>query len=82
VSYHLVDNVDGVREDGGLEPSARERGEQPLEPEAGVVEVGAGDPREARLVERLRRLQHYGAHALQRVHIAGDATASSRSGHL
>jgi|UniRef100_A0A804P880 hypothetical protein len=77
-TYHLVDDVDGVAEVGCLEPGGRERGEQPLESDGRVVEVGAGDPREPRLVERLRRLEHDGAHALQRLQFA----ASRTGGHL
>jgi hypothetical protein len=48
--YHLIDDVDGVAEVGSLEPRGGERPEQPVKAEAGVVEVGAGDPREPRLV--------------------------------
>uniref|UniRef100_J3MXJ0 Uncharacterized protein n=1 Tax=Oryza brachyantha TaxID=4533 RepID=J3MXJ0_ORYBR len=75
-SYHLVDDVDGVAEVGGLESGGGERREQPGEPEPGVVEVGAGDPREPPLVEGLRGLQHDRAHALQRVHVAHSSSSS------
>jgi len=82
VTYHLVDDVDGVAEVRGLEPRGRERGEQLREAEARVVEVGAGDPREALVVEALRRFQQDGAHVFQGVrHGPGRDTASfSRRG--
>jgi hypothetical protein len=83
-AYHLVDDVDSVAEVGGLEPRGRERAEQPGEAEARVVEVGARDPREALVVEALRRFQQDGAHAFQRVHhVPGRDTRFSQLGtHL
>lgn len=80
-TYHLVDDVDGVAEVRGLEPRGRERAEQPREAEARVVEVDAGDPREALVVEVLRRFQQDGAHVFQGVHhVPGRDTSFSRRG--